>query len=116
MKEERKIWAVRRERNKVIFENEDSSLSRLKSSFDYLLHSWASLCVNSESRFVCNQVNLTRCSCLGLVHLFFFFWCFWSLYFFCTGHETPFVYFLYTPWIAFWLPFFCSSMTFHFYL
>ena len=78
VKEERKIGVVRRERNRMIFENEDFSLSRLKSSFDYLLHSWASWCVNSESRFV--------------------------------------VFSLYTPWIAFWLPFFGSSMTFHFYL
>ena len=44
----------------MVFENEDCSLSRLKSSFVYLLHSWASLWVNSESRVVCNLVNLTR--------------------------------------------------------
>ena len=46
------FWAVQRERNKVIFENEDFLLSRLKSSFVYLLHSWATLRVNSKSHFV----------------------------------------------------------------
>ena len=60
-KEERKIWlpaplcifwAVWKERNMLVFENDDFLLQRLKSSFVVSLHTWASLCVNPESLFV----------------------------------------------------------------
>ena len=65
-KEGRKIWLAAplpffwKERNKVVFENEDFSVHRLKSSFVFSLYSWARLCLNFESLFVCNLVSLVR--------------------------------------------------------
>ena len=47
-------------RNWVVLKNEDFSLLRLKSYFVFSLHYWARLCVNSDSLFVCNLVNLFR--------------------------------------------------------
>ena len=44
--------AIWKEMNKVIFENEEFSLSRLKSFFVYTLYSWASLVVCSDSMII----------------------------------------------------------------
>lgn len=50
------ILAILQERNKIIFDNEDFSHRRMRSSFVHSLHSWARLFVNSASLFVSNLV------------------------------------------------------------
>ena len=42
-----------------------NSSSQAKSSFVFLLHRWAILCVNSESPFICNLLTLGRVELLG---------------------------------------------------
>ena len=69
-KSERKAWraapfclfrAIRKERNRVVFENEEFSLNRLKSVFVYSFCSWAGAIVNSNS-FVANLITLLATS------------------------------------------------------
>ena len=46
------IWAIWKERNGVIFEEDVFSLSRLKTSFVSALISWVGLIANGEHFFV----------------------------------------------------------------
>ena len=46
------IWAIWKERNRVVFEDEAFSRTRLKSCFLYSFSSWASLVHDMEHSFV----------------------------------------------------------------
>ena len=43
------FWAIWKERNKVVFENEEFSLNGLRSAFVYSFCSWAGVVINSDS-------------------------------------------------------------------
>ena len=51
------FWAILKERNRVVFENEEFSLNRLRSTFVYSICSWAWVVVNSDY-FVTNLIAL----------------------------------------------------------
>ena len=51
------FWAILKEMNRVVFENEEFSLNRLKSAFVYSFCSWAGTVVNSDC-FVVNLITL----------------------------------------------------------
>ena len=51
------FWAIWKERNRVMFENEEFSLNRLRSTFVYPFCSWAGAVVNSNS-FVTKLIAL----------------------------------------------------------
>ena len=51
------FWAIWKERNRVVFENEEFSLHRLRSAFVYSFCSWVGAVVNSDS-FVANLSTL----------------------------------------------------------
>ena len=51
------FWAIWKERNRVVFENEEFSLNRLRSAFVYSFCSWAGAVVNFDS-FVANLIAI----------------------------------------------------------
>ena len=54
------FWAIWKERNKVVFKDEQFSLSKLKFFFVYSLCSWARLGICDDSLIIRKLVHLAR--------------------------------------------------------
>ena len=85
------LWAIWKERNNVIFEDDCFSLSRLKSFFLRSLCSWACLIRGGGGGIVRHLFCIIQCT--SWAGRFFVFKPFCP---FCFWHLAPSIYFLYT--------------------